>query len=122
MKFKKILLASHATPGGRAAEDVAVVPPHQHFRSVDVPGVNPVEGMEIPAGLIWVPRRVWLVIAPIAIFDRDLLVRLELVGAQVKFRSRGEEDVPVLQDATEGDVIRIRKIRLVRPSSAVILG
>ena len=56
----------------RPAEHVAVVPPHEHFRAIDVPGVDAVERMEIPAGLVRILRRVRQVIAPVAILDDDL--------------------------------------------------
>ena len=56
----------------RPAEHVAVIAPHEHFLAVDVPGVDAVERMEIPAGLIGVLGGVRQVIAPVAILDDDL--------------------------------------------------
>ena len=66
----------------RPAQHVTVVSPHEHFRAINVPGVDAVERMEIPAGLIPLLRRVREVIAALAILDNDLPVRLEIVGAQ----------------------------------------
>ena len=105
----------------RPAEHVAVVPPHEHLRAIDVPGVDAVERMEIPAGLIRILRRVREVIAALAILDDDLPVRLEIVGAQEQLLARGEEDVPVLQEAAEGDVLRVGKRRAVGPGPAIVL-
>ena len=45
-------------------------------------------------------------------------MRLEIVGAQEQLLARGEEDVPVLQQATERDVVRVGKRRAVSPGLA----
>ncbi len=106
----------------RPAEHVAVVSPHEHFRAIDVPSVNAVERMEIPTGLIRILRRVRKVIAALAILDNDLPVCLEIVGAQEQLLARGEEDVPVFQQATEGNVLRFGKRRAVSPGPTIVLG
>ena len=108
--------------GNGAAENVAVVAPHQHFFPVHVPGVNTIKRMKIPARSIWVARRVRQVIVAVAVLHDDLFVRLEIIGAQIEFRSRGEEDVTVIQNATERDVVGIGESRTVRPGLSVVFG
>src|SRR5262249_7278038 len=100
---------------------IAVVTPHEHLRAVDIPGMDAVERMEIPARLIRILRLVGTVIPAFAVPDDDLAVGLEMVGAQEQPLARGEEDVPVLQEATEGDVLRIGNRRAAGPGPAVVL-
>ena len=76
--------------------------------------------MEVPTGPTRIGRSVGQVIATVLILDDDLSVCLQIVGAQIQSGSRGEEDIPVLQDATEGDVFRVGKLRAVRPGPGVI--
>src|SRR5206468_9247885 len=45
--------------GYRTAEDVAIVAPDQHFSASDVPGMDPIERMEVPAGLVRIFGGVW---------------------------------------------------------------
>ena len=59
---------------------------------------------------------------PIVIFDDDLAMRFEIVGAQEHFFTRGEENVSILEQATERDVGRVRKGRPVCPTLNIILG
>src|SRR3954449_3596299 len=87
------------------AEYVAVVSPHKQFRAVDVPSMNPVERVKIPAGLVWIFRRVGRIIATLTIFHDDLPVGLEIVGAQEQLLTGGKQNVSVLQNASEGDVL-----------------
>ena len=49
--------------------------------------------MKIPAGLIGVLRRVRKIVATVGLLNNDLLVRLEVVGAEEQFLAGGEEDV-----------------------------
>ena len=49
-------------------------------------------------------------------------MRLEIVGAQEQLLARGEEDVAVFQEATEGDVLRVGKRRAVGPGLGIVLG
>ena len=104
------------------AKNVAVVAPHQHLFSIDVPSVNAIERMEIPSGLLRVAWRVRQVIASIRILDLDFSIGLEPIRAEKKFVQCGEEDVSVFQNAAEGNVVCIRKDRTLWPSLGVVLG
>ena len=81
----------------RPTEHVAVIAPHEHFLAVDVPSVNAIERMEVPAGLLGILGRVGPVVAAIAMLDDNLAMRLEVVGAQEELLPGGEENVSVLQ-------------------------
>ena len=70
--------------GGRTAQDIAVVPPHQHLHAVHIPGIDARERVEVPAGVVRVLRRVREVITTVRILHRNWLVRLQVVGAEVQ--------------------------------------
>ena len=108
--------------GRRAADDVAVVSPHEHFLSIHLEAVLAIERMEIPAGQLGIHRRVREVIAAVRPLDGDGAVRLEVVRAQEKPRTRGKENVSVFQDDAPRDPVRIGKLRAVRPRFRVVLG
>ena len=104
-----------------AAAHIAVVAPHQHFLAGDVPGVHAVERMEIPAGRIRVLGRVRNVVVAGGIFHRDFAKRLEPIRTEKELCLCREENVPVLQKTTEGDVVRVGKGNAARPGLGVVL-
>jgi hypothetical protein len=108
--------------GGRAADHVAVVAPNQHLGSVDVPGVDARQAVEVPAGMSRILRHMGQVIRAVDVLDRDLAVRPQVVGAEVQFRQGAEQHIAVLQDATEDDVTSIGKRDAVRPGPTIVLG
>ena len=67
-------------------------------------------------------RRVREVIGAVGVLHRDLLVRLQVVRAEVQLLASAEEDVPVLENAAERDVPGVGKRDLVRPGVAVVFG
>ena len=106
--------------GRGAAQDVAVIPPHHHLPAVHVPRDLARERVEIPAGVLRVLRRMREVIRAVLGLDRNLPVTLEAVGAEVKLRAGGKENVSVLQDVAEGDALSVRKRQAARPGAAVV--
>ena len=105
---------------GRAADDVAVISPHHHLRAVDVPRNNAGERVEVPAGEFRVLGCMRDVIRAVLGLHRDLLVRLQVVGAEVQLRARGEENVSILQNVAERDARGVGKRGAVRPGVPVV--
>ena len=108
--------------GDWSADDVAVVSPDEHFLAVDLPGVDSVQGMEIPTGGAGVGRGVGDVVFAVQALDGDLAVGLEFVRAEVELVEGGEEDVSVAQDDTECDLGGFREVFGVGPGLAVVFG
>ncbi len=77
--------------------------------------MHTVKRMEIPTRMTRVYRLVRQVFVPVRIRDSDPPMRPEVVGAQVELGTRGENDVAILQNATESDVICIKKLGPARP-------
>jgi len=78
--------------------------------------------VEVPTGAVGILGRMRDAVAAIGILHRDLLVRFQVVRAEVQFRVSAEENVPVLQNAAKHDVACVRKRDAVRPGAAVVFG
>ena len=103
-----------------AAPDIAVIAPYEHFLAVDVPGVNAVEGVEVPAWILRVLGSVRDVVLAMGVLHGDGLVGLQVVGAEKQFGARGKQNIAILEDATEGDFVAIGKGCTVRPGAAIV--
>ena len=106
----------------RAANHVAIVPPDQHLRTVDIKRVDAREAVKVPAGQVTVSRCMLDVIRSVCILDRNLLVRFQVVRAEVQFCQRAEEDVAVLENAAKHDMTSVGKPNAMRPGAAVVFG
>ena len=85
--------------------------------------MDAIERVEIPTGVIRIPRCVRRVItSPDDLLYRDLPIGLEVVGAEEQFRAGGEKDVSVLQNATERNVLCVGKRHAERPCVAIVFG
>jgi hypothetical protein len=103
-----------------AAPDIAVVAPDEHFFAVDIPGMNAVEGVEVPAWVFRVLGCVRKVVLAFSILYGDRLVGLQVVRTAEQFGARGEQNVAILEDDTEGDLAALGKGGTVWPGAAII--
>ena len=78
--------------------------------------------MEVPTGAIGVLGRMRDVVAGIGVLHYDLLVRFQVVRAEIQFRTSAEKNIPVLQDAAKHDVACVVKCDAMRPGVAVVFG
>lgn len=104
----------------RAADHIAVIPPHEHFWTVHIPRVFAREAVEVPAGPVGVLGRMWDVVAAVYILHRDLFVRFQVVRAEVQLRESAEENISILQNAAKQDVACVGKRYAARPGAAVV--
>ena len=65
-------------------------------------------------------RLVWKVIGAVHIFNRDRVIRLQVVGTEINLRSGGEDYIAVFHNRAECNILSIGKLQAMRPSAGVI--
>ena len=105
-----------------AATDIAVIAPHEDLFAVDVPGVDAVERVEVPAWVLRVLGSVRDVVLAFGVFYGDGLVGLQVVGTEEQSVARGEQDIAIFEDATEGNFAAVGKGGTLRPGAGVVFG
>ena len=108
--------------GCRPAQDVAVIPPHQHLPAAHSPRDNARNGMKVPPGIGRVLRCMRDVVRAVLCLHRNLTATPEIVSAKVKLRARRKENVPIPKDVAEGDTLGVGKCQAAWPGAAVVFG
>ena len=81
-----------------------------------------IEGVYVPTRFFRICGRVRAIGAAVWALHRDFTVGFQFVGAEKQPIQRREDDVPVSENAAEGDIGGISKLRAVRPGFPSVLG
>lgn len=62
------------------------------------------------------------VVAAVGAFDRDLVIGLQLIGAEEKIGSSRKENVPIFQEGAPQNIRCVRECGLLRPGVGIVFG